>query len=67
MTIHQCDKCKKEISIEQKRFFSHRIYFSEGFFDFLYNPKSFNYNKRYELCKDCTEKLIAFLEDDKHE
>lgn len=34
MTIHQCDKCKKEISIVQKRVFSHRIHFSEGFFDF---------------------------------
>ncbi len=67
MTIHHCDRCGKEIALSKRRVFTHRIYFSEAFFDFLYEPGSFNYAKERELCPECTEELIKFLEGDKHE
>lgn len=68
MTIHHCDRCGKEIAVDNRRTFTHHILYSDCYFDFLYEPDSFNrINKDYDLCKDCTEKLIAFLEGDKHE
>lgn len=72
MIVHHCDRCGKEIAVDNRRTFTHRVLYSYCYFDFLYEPDSFNRtnkrtNKDYELCKDCTEKLIAFLESDKHE
>lgn len=67
MTIHHCDRCGKEINLSTRRVFTHKLYFSKGFFDFLYETGSFNYSKKHELCPKCTEELIKFLEGDKHE
>lgn len=69
-TIRICDRCEKPFEYRKSKWAG---YFVKGirkenhlhFHNMYYgNPDGYSYSeKRYDLCAECTEKLLKFLEE----